>query len=513
MHIYYNMAFSILAFLLLSISTKSSADYVTDFFINCLSSRSESNFPVTENIYTPNNSSFSSTYQAYIRNPRFYNSTRRKPSLIVTPTHVSHIQNSVVCAREHGMQMRTRCGGHDYEGLSYLSFDEATPFFILDMFNLRSVDVNIEQEIARVQTGATLGEVYYKISEKSNTHALPAGVCPTVAVGGHCSGAGYGNMIRKYGLTVDLIQDAELIDVNGRLLDRKSMGEDLFWAITGGGGASFGVVLSFTFKLVQVPPQVTFFNLERTSEDDIINIANKWFQTANKLDNNLFIRMRFNVINDTKENKTILARFRSLFLGNTTTLMSLMEKSHPMGTSKDALLSRSQQSKRNRPFKIKSDFLKSPISKHGMESIFNKMKELKNQMITFNPLGGRMNEISEFAKPYPHRAGNLAKIEYETYWEDAGTEAANQYLQYARLMHEHMTPYVSKNPREAFFNYRDLDIGVNHNGKISYEEGKVYGVKYWKEVNFERLVLVKSIVDPDNFFRNEQGIPTLESII
>nr|GFD60002.1 reticuline oxidase-like protein [Tanacetum cinerariifolium] len=81
---------------------------------------------------------------------------------------------------------------------------------------------------------------------------------PTVAVGGHCSGAGYGNMIRKYGLTVDLIQDAELIDVNGRLLDRKSMGEDLFWAITGGGGASFGVVLSFTFKLVQVPPQVTF---------------------------------------------------------------------------------------------------------------------------------------------------------------------------------------------------------------------------------------------------------------
>nr|GEW06898.1 berberine bridge enzyme-like 8 [Tanacetum cinerariifolium] len=249
--------------------------------------------------------------------------------------------------------------GHDYEGLSYLSFDEATPFFILDMFNLRLVDVNIEQEIARVQTGATLGEVYYKISEKSNTHALPAG---------------YGNMIRKYGLTVDLIQDAELIDVNGRLLDR-----------------------------------------------------------------------------------------------------------HPVGTSKDALLSRSQQSKRSRPFKIKSDFLKSPISKHGMESIFNKMKELKNQMITFNPLGGRMNEISEFAKPYPHRAGNLAKIEYETYWEDAGTEAANQYVQYARLMHEHMTPYVSKNPREAFFNYRDLDIGVNHNGKNSYEEGKVYGVKYWKE--------------------------------
>nr|GFD33867.1 berberine bridge enzyme-like 8 [Tanacetum cinerariifolium] len=86
------------------------------------------------------------------------------------------------------------------------------------------------------------------------------------------------------------------------------------------------------------------------------------------------------------------------------------------------------------------DFIKSPISKHGMESIFNKMKELKNQMITFNPLGGRMTEISEFAKPYPRRPGNLAKIEYETYWNDPGTEATNEYLEYSRLMHEHMTP-------------------------------------------------------------------------
>jgi hypothetical protein len=70
-----------------------------------------------------------------------------------------------------------------------------------------------------------------------------------------------------------------------------------------------------------------------------------------------------------------------------------------------------------------------------------------------------------------------------------------------------MTPFVSKNPRQAFLNYRDLDLGINHNGKESYLEGRVYGIKYFQE-NFNRLVKIKTKVDPGNFFRNEQSIPT-----
>ncbi|KAJ0493343.1 putative tetrahydroberberine oxidase [Helianthus annuus] len=414
------MAVPILSLFLLFISIKSSANNITNTFIDCLNSFSEPTFPINGTIYTPDNSSFSSVFHAYIRNPVFYNSTRTKPSLIITPLHVSHIQAAVICAQLHGLQMRIRSGGHDYEGLSYLSYSN-TPFFILDLFNLRSVDVNIEQETVWVQTGATLGEVYYGIAEKSNIHGLPGGVCPTVGVGGHCSGAGYGNMLRKYGLTADCIVDALLVDVNGAVLDRESMGEDLFWAITGGGG-------------------------------------------------------------------------------------------FPVGTPIETLLSRTQQPGRDRPFKIKSDYLKNPISKKGLKFIFKKMKELPNQMITFSPFGGRMEEISEFAKPFPHRAGNLAMIEYETYWNQLGMEAAKKNLEFARKMHEHMTPFVSDNPREAFYNYRDLDNGVNHHGKYSYEEGMVYGIRYFKEVNYNRLVMVKTMVDPNNFFSNEQGIPALQSL-
>ncbi|KAI3725055.1 hypothetical protein L1987_64828 [Smallanthus sonchifolius] len=340
--------------------------------------------------------------------------------------------------------------------------------------------------------------------------------------------------MRKYGLTVDNIIDAELVDVNGKLLNRESMGEDLFWAITGGGGVSFGVVISYKINLVRVPARVTVFQVRRTSEQNVTDVAHRWLRVANKLDNNLFIRMVFDVVNNTNGEKTIRASFPSLFLGNTTTLINIMNESFPElglqrsdcreknwtqsvlwyynfpdGSPDSTLLSRIPQSLTH--LKRKSDYVKNPISKRGLGFIFKRMIELRLPVLTFNPYGGRMAEISEFAKPFPHRAGNIAKIQYAADWPENGVEVANRYVNLTRVLFAYMTPFVSKFPREAFLNYRDLDIGVNNNGKNSFIEGTVYGVKYFREANFRRLVKVKTMVDPDNFFRNEQSIPTLPS--
>lgn len=72
-----------------------------------------------------------------------------------------------------------------------------------------------------------------------------------------------------------------------------------------------------------------------------------------------------------------------------------------------------------------------------------------------------------------------------------------------------MTPFVSKSPRPAYVNYRDLDIGSNAKyGKTSYKLASIWGSKYFGK-NFNRLVHVKTEVDPYDFFKHEQSIPTL----
>jgi hypothetical protein len=69
-----------------------------------------------------------------------------------------------------------------------------------------------------------------------------------------------------------------------------------------------------------------------------------------------------------------------------------------------------------------------------------------------------------------------------------------------------MRPYVSKYPRAAYLNYRDLDLGTNKHSDTSYSEARAWGLKYFTG-NFKILAEMKSKADPDNFFRNEQSIP------
>ena len=425
--------------------------------------------------------------------------------------------------------MRIRSGGHDYDGLSYVA---KAPFAILDMFTLRSVKVNVEDQSVWVDSGSTIGELYYGIAEKNKTLGFPAGVCHTVGVGGHFSGGGYGNMMRRFGVSVDHILDALIVDAEGRVLDRKGMGEDLFWAIRGGGGASFGVIVSWKIKLVPVPQVVTVFRIEKTLEQGAGDIVHQWQYVASKVHDGLFIRVVLSPVVKTGK-KTIKAKFNALFLGNAQELVHVMNESFPqlglvgeqctqmswidsvlfwdnfpVGTSANVLLQRHDT--REKFLKKKSDYVQKPISKADLEGIWKKMMELEKPVLTFNPYGGKMSEISEQETPFPHRAGNLYKIQYSVNWKEKGEDVAKGYLDSIRNLYDYMTPYVSSSPRSSYLNYRDVDIGVNGAGNATYAEASVWGKKYFKG-NFDRLVKIKTRVDPNSFFRYEQSIPSLKS--
>ncbi|TXG70511.1 hypothetical protein EZV62_005446 [Acer yangbiense] len=520
--------FSLVSVLFLSASLTTSVS-VQENFANCLSVNSNRSIPIST-IYTNNSSSFTSILQSSAQNLRYLVPSVPKPEIIFTPLTEFHVQAAVICARKLGIHVRVRSGGHDYEGVSYVSEIES-PFIILDLAKLRSISVDIKSSSAWVQAGATIGEVYYRIAEKSEVHGFPAGLCTTLGIGGHITGGAYGSMMRKFGLGADNVIDARIVDANGRILDRKAMGEDLFWAIRGGGGGSFGIILSWKIKLVHVPSTVTVFTVTRTLEQGATRLLYRWQQVADKLDENLFLRVVIQPINGSRIGKrTIATSYNALFLGSANGLLQVTKKSFPelnltrkdcietswiksvlyiagfpSNTTPEVLLEAKPLYKEY--FKAKSDFVQKPIPETVLEGLWKKFLKEDNPLTIWNPYGGMMSKISESATPFPHRKGTLFKIQYLTIWFD-GDKKSQKHINWIRNMYKYMGPYVSSSPRAAYVNYRDLDLGMNKKNHTKINKAKIWGAKYFKD-NFNRLVNVKTKVDPSNFFRHEQSIPPL----
>ncbi|KAL0710714.1 hypothetical protein Bca4012_017692 [Brassica carinata] len=272
-----------------------------------------------------------------------------------------------------------------------------------------------------------------------------------------------------------------------------------------------------------------------TVREGAVDLVYKWQQVAPVIDRDLFIRLEIKPVNRRKSNgKTIKVSFIGMFLGSPEKLLNITKRSFPELhlSEPDCMVKTWIQSAvfwANYPekaplgillkrisaneyyWKRTSDFVQTPISKQGLATIFQTMIDHsplpRRVWMQWNPWGGKMAEIPSDATPFVHRAGNLFMIEHFMNWYRPGDELEEQFLKIARSFKEAMAPYVSKNPRESFFNYRDVDIGITTPGyNATYEGAKVYGERYFKG-NYLRLVNVKARFDRTNFFRSQQGIP------
>ena len=284
--------------------------------------------------------------------------------------------------------------------------------------------------------------------------------------------------------------------------------------------------------MVPVPEIVTVFTVPKTLEQGATKILYRWEQVADKLDEDLFIRVIIQVTKaGQKGERTVTTAYNALFLGDAERLLQVMNQSFPeLGlTRKDCIetswirsvlyiagfpsetppevLLEGKPLFRNY-FKAKSDFVQQPIPETGLEGLWKRLLEEDSPLMLWNPYGGKMANISESAIPFPHRKSNLFKIQYVTTWYEGSKEATTKHIDWIRGVYDYMGAYVSTSPRAAYLNYRDLDLGMNDKRNTSFSQASIWGAKYFKG-NFHRLVKVKSKVDPDNFFRHEQSIPVV----
>jgi hypothetical protein len=166
----------------------------------------------------------------------------KHPGMIARCAGVADVVAAVNFARENELLVAVRGGGHNVSGRALC--DDG---IVIDLSGMKGIHVDAKNHSARVQAGATLGDL------DRETHvfglAVPAGIISKTGIAGLALGGGVGWLVRKYGLTCDNVLSFDIVTADGNLrVASANENEDLFWALRGGGG-NFGVVTSFEFRV------------------------------------------------------------------------------------------------------------------------------------------------------------------------------------------------------------------------------------------------------------------------
>jgi FAD/FMN-containing dehydrogenase len=171
--------------------------------------------------------------------------TNRVPLAVARVSNAQDVAAAVTFARDRALPLAVRSGGHSLAQHSVVDGS-----IVVDFSTMKRVSIDPKARVARVQAGATSGELAAPAHEFGL--ALSTGDTHSVGIGGLTTGGGIGFMVRRYGLAIDNLLAAQVVTAAGNIVTASADEHpDLFWAIRGGGG-NVGIVTEFTFRLAPV---------------------------------------------------------------------------------------------------------------------------------------------------------------------------------------------------------------------------------------------------------------------
>jgi FAD/FMN-containing dehydrogenase len=436
-----------------------------------------------------------------------------KPMAVAYCASAADVQNCLAFVRQFQLPVAPRAGGHSYAGYS------TTNGLVLDVTRMNTVAVDTGAATATIGAGARLIDVYSELS--SQGVIIPAGSCPTVGVAGLTLGGGAGVIGRKFGLTCDNVQSAQVVIPDGRVLTcDANTNADLFWAIRGGGGGNFGVVTSFTFQTHPLAGLSLFtISWPWSSAAQVVDAWQNWAPTAPD-------EIWSNCLLDAPADKTAdpIVQINGAYVGSLDVLNSLLAQLNaqisaaPLSNSvwSDSVLNSMLYEAgcynqtvaachlptQNPAGQVarhtggaKSDFFTSKLSQQGIAALIDAINQ-RHASSTFgeggfgmDAYGGAINRVAADATAFVHRDA-LFSIQYNATWNaDDAAETITANREWLNAIYKTMQPYASG---QAYQNYIDPQLT---NWQQAY-----YGA------NFARLQQVKAKYDPENILHFQQSI-------
>jgi FAD/FMN-containing dehydrogenase len=405
-----------------------------------------------------------------------------RPQLVLRCLSIADVVLALNCARETGVHIVPRGGGHSFAGRS------TTDGIVLDLSLID--EITVDGEVARIGAGARLAQVYEALHGHGRT--LPAGCGPTVGIAGLTLGGGFGLLGRKYGFTADRLVGAQVVLADGRVVECDREREpDLFWALRGAGGGQFGVVTSLVFATVPEPVAMPFeMHWAPTDAEAVIEAWQRWAPDApDELTANLTL-----VADPGGPGEVVLFGASLLTAGTTRERLGgfrtatgadadlAIGESRPYHRLKAVLAEQDPHEQPASGLRIRSEFFAKtmrPLTIRALIDAFGAHRD-ERRRLTFMPMGGAYNRVPASATAFAHRN--------ERYLVEQVGEAGSAWVD---------ASWSIAHPDGSGRVYPNFPDPALEDGPAAYHAE-----------NLPRLTAVKAAYDPDRRFTFPQSIPT-----